>query len=47
MTLRYMSAIYRAPSGPLVEELTGLDFFPNLPKPAQDRLESTAAPRAW
>jgi endonuclease G len=30
-----------------VEELTGLDFFPNLPKPAQDRLESTAAPRAW
>ncbi len=30
-----------------VEELTGLDFFPKLPKAVQDRLESTAAPRAW
>jgi endonuclease G len=30
-----------------VEELTGLDFFPKLPKAMQDRLESTAAARAW
>lgn len=30
-----------------VEALTGLDFFPQLPKAVQDRLESTAAPRAW
>jgi len=30
-----------------VEALTGLDFFPRLPKAVQDRLESTAAPRAW
>jgi endonuclease G len=30
-----------------VEELTGLDFFPKLPKATQDRLESTAAARAW
>ena len=30
-----------------VETLTGLDFFPKLPKTTQDRLESTPAPRAW
>lgn len=30
-----------------VETLTGLDFFPKLPKVIQDRLESTPAPRAW
>jgi endonuclease G len=30
-----------------VESLTGLDFFPKLPKATQDRLESTPAPRAW
>ena len=30
-----------------VESLTGLDFFPKLPKTTQDRLESTPAPRAW
>jgi len=30
-----------------VETLTGLDFFPKLPKETQDRLESTPAPRAW
>jgi endonuclease G len=30
-----------------VETLTGLDFFPKLPKATQDRLESTPAPRAW
>jgi endonuclease G len=30
-----------------VEALTGLDFFPKLPKTTQDRLESTPAPRAW
>ena len=30
-----------------VEALTGLDFFPKLPKATQDRLESTPAPRAW
>jgi DNA/RNA endonuclease G (NUC1) len=30
-----------------IEELTGLDFFPKLPKATQDRLESTPAPRAW
>ncbi|MFM7743108.1 MAG: DNA/RNA non-specific endonuclease, partial [Verrucomicrobiota bacterium] len=30
-----------------VEALTGLDFFPRLPKAVQDRMESTAAPRAW
>jgi endonuclease G len=30
-----------------VEALTGLDFFPKLPPAVQDRLESTAAPRAW
>jgi endonuclease G len=38
---RYVVSIRR------VEELTGLDFFPKLPKATQDRLESTAAPRAW
>ena len=38
---RYVVSIRR------VEELTGLDFFPKLPRPAQDRLESTPAPRAW
>jgi endonuclease G len=30
-----------------VEALTGLDFFPKLSPAVQDRLESTAAPRAW
>lgn len=38
---RYVVSIRR------VEELTGLDFFPRLPRPAQDRLESAPAPRAW
>ena len=35
------------PSFNLAITLTGLDFFPKLPRPAQDRLESTPAPRAW
>ena len=30
-----------------VEKLTGLDFFPKLPKATQDLLESNPAPRAW
>lgn len=30
-----------------LETLTGLNFFPKLPQPTQDRLESTPAPRAW
>ncbi len=38
---RYVVSIRR------VEQLTGLDFFPKLPKATQDRLESTPAPRAW
>ena len=38
---RYVVSIRR------IEELTGLDFFPKLPKPTQDRLESTPALRAW
>lgn len=38
---RYVMSIRR------VEELTGLDFFPKLPKPTQDRLESAPAARAW
>jgi len=38
---RYVVSIRR------IEELTGLDFFPKLPKPTQERLESTPAPRAW
>ena len=38
---RYVVSIRR------IEELTGLDFFPKLPRPTQDRLESTPAPRAW
>jgi endonuclease G, mitochondrial len=38
---RYVVSIRR------VEELTGLDFFPQLPKSSQDRLESAPAPRAW
>ncbi len=38
---RYVVSIRR------VEELTGLDFFPKLPQPTQDRLESAPAPRAW
>ena len=38
---RYVVSIRR------VEEVTGLDFFPKLPKATQDRLESTPAPRAW
>jgi endonuclease G len=38
---RYVVSIRR------VEELTGLDFFPQLPPAVQQRLESTAAPRAW
>ena len=38
---RYVVSVRR------VEELTGLDFFPKLPRPAQERLESTPAPRAW
>jgi len=38
---RYVVSIRR------VEELTGLDFFPKLPKATQDRLESAPAPRAW
>ena len=38
---RYVVSIRR------IEELTGLDFFPKLPKATQERLESTPAPRAW
>ena len=38
---RYVVSIRR------LEELTGLDFFPKLPKVTQDRLESAPAPRAW
>jgi endonuclease G len=38
---RYVVSIRR------IEELTGLDFFPKLPKPTQERLESAPAPRAW
>jgi len=38
---RYVVSIRR------VEELTGLDFFPQLPRATQDRLESAPAPRAW
>jgi len=38
---RYVVSIRR------VEQLTGLDFFPKLPRATQDWLESTAAPRAW
>ena len=38
---RYVVSIRR------VEELTGLDFFPLLAAPAQQRLESAPAPRAW
>ncbi len=38
---RYVVSIRR------VEELTGLDFFPQLPKATQDRLELAPAPRAW
>ena len=38
---RYVVSIRR------IEELTGLDFFPKLPRPTQDRLESTPAARAW
>ncbi|MEN9652848.1 MAG: Nuclease precursor [Verrucomicrobiota bacterium] len=38
---RYVVSIRR------VEELTGLDFFPQLPAAAQQRLESAPAPRAW
>ena len=38
---RYVVSIRR------VEGLTGLDFFPKLPKATQDRLESTPAPRTW
>ena len=38
---RYVVSIRR------VEQLTGLDFVPQLPRATQDRLESTAAPRAW
>lgn len=30
-----------------VEEATGLDFFPNLPKEKQDRLESECNPNKW
>ena len=30
-----------------LEEVTGLDFFPKLPKLTQDRLELTPAARAW
>jgi endonuclease G len=38
---RYVVSIRR------IEELTGLDFFPKLPKSTQDLLESAPAPRAW
>lgn len=30
-----------------VERLTGLDLFPDLPEPAQSRLEKLVAPRVW
>jgi endonuclease G len=30
-----------------VERLTGLDLFPELPEPAQSRLEKLVAPRVW
>lgn len=30
-----------------IETLTGLDFFPQLSRATQDRLESSPAPRAW
>ena len=30
-----------------IEKLTGLNFFPKLPQPTQDKLETAAAPRAW
>lgn len=38
---RYVVSIRR------IEALTGLDFFPQLPRATQDRLESAPAPRAW
>ena len=38
---RYVVSIRR------VEELTGLDFFPKLPKATQGRLESAPVPPAW
>lgn len=30
-----------------VEEITGLDFFPKLPQPQQEQLESTINVQAW
>ncbi len=30
-----------------IEELTGLNFFPDMPKSSQDELESKAASRLW
>jgi endonuclease G len=38
---RYVVSIRR------IEALTGLDFFPQLPRATQDWLESAPAPRAW
>lgn len=38
---RYIVSIRR------VETLTGLNFFPKLPSATQQKLETTAAPRAW
>ena len=38
---RYIVSIRR------LETLTGLNFFPKLPQPTQDKLETTVAPRAW
>lgn len=38
---RYIVSIRR------VETLTGLNFFPKLPSATQEKLETTAAPRAW
>ncbi len=38
---RYIVSIRR------LETLTGLNFFPKLPQPTQDKLETAVAPRAW
>ncbi len=38
---RYIVSIRR------LETLTGLNFFPKLPQPTQDKLETTVAPHAW
>ena len=38
---RYVVSIRR------IETLTGLNFFPKLPQPTQEKLETAVAPRAW